>query len=147
MSITKEEILEQFEDGLDCAQVVFRYWAERLGYDKKTACKISTGFGAGMLQGETCGAVIGAYMAIGLKYGVEEEGEKGDEQKVAAVIKDARFRERLLEKYSSSMCRELLGADFSSKEGKKAIEEKKLMTTFCPQLVADIMEILEEIMM
>ena len=146
MSVTKEEVLEQFGDGLDCAQVVFRYWAERLGYDKKTACKLSTGFGAGMMQGETCGAVIGAYMAIGLKYGVAEEGPEGDDQKVATVIKDTRFREKFLDKYSSSMCRELLGADFRTSEGQTIIQEKNLMTTFCPQLVADVCDILEEIM-
>ncbi len=38
--------------------------------DTELAYKVSSGFGAGMFQGETCGAVIrGAYMALGLKYG------------------------------------------------------------------------------
>lgn len=50
MSMTKDEILEQFEEGYDCAQVVFHYWAERLGLDGKTAYKISTGFGAGSFK-------------------------------------------------------------------------------------------------
>ena len=34
--------------------------------DTELAYKVSSGFGAGMFQGETCGAVIGAYMALGL---------------------------------------------------------------------------------
>lgn len=146
MSMTKEEVLEQFEEGYDCAQVVFHYWAERLGLDGKIAYKISTGFGAGMLQGETCGAVIGAYMALGLKYGACEQGEEGEDRKVASIIKDVQFREKLLEKYSSTMCRELLEADFSTPEGSKKIREQKLMTTFCPKLVADVLDILDEIM-
>ena len=132
MSMTKDEILEQFEEGYDCAQVVFHYWAERLGLDGKTAYKISTGFGAGMLQGETCGAVIGAYMALGLKYGACEEGRTGEEQRVAAIIKDVQFRDKLLEKYSSTMCKELLNADFSTSEGAKKIRQQKRMTAFCP---------------
>lgn len=146
MGLTKETVLEQFENGYDCAQVVFGYWAEKFGIDRETAYKISTGFGAGMLQGETCGAIIGAYMALGLKFGVCETGTDGEEQKVASVIKNAQFREEFLKKYSSTMCKELLEADFATPEGAKKIRENKLMTTFCPKLVSDVMDILDEIM-
>lgn len=143
--MTKEEVLEEFDKGYDCCQVVFHYWAEKLGLDEEIAYKISTGFGAGMLQGETCGAVVGAYMALGLKYGCCKTGYEGEEQKVATIIKDVQFRQMFLEKYSSTMCRELLGADFSTSEGAKQISEEQKMITFCPQLVSDILEILEEI--
>ncbi len=144
--MTKEEVLKAFEEGYDCCQVVFHYWAEKLGLDGNLAYKISSGFGAGMLQGETCGAVIGAYMALGLKYGFCETGQKGEEQKVASIIKNIEFRGKFLEKYPSSMCKELLEADFSTQEGMQKIKEKQLMTTVCPQLVADVIDILEEIM-
>lgn len=146
MSMTKDEVLKQFEEGYDCAQVVFHYWAEKLGLDGKVAHRISTGFGAGMLQGETCGAIIGAYMALGLKYGACEPGRAGEEQRVASIIKDVQFRDRLLEKYPSTMCKELLDADFSTSEGAKKIRDQKLMITFCPRLVADVLDILDEIM-
>ncbi len=146
MGMTKEEVLQEFEKGYDCAQVVFHYWGEKIGLDGETAYKISTGFGAGMLQGETCGAVIGAYMAMGLKYGAFEEIPEGEGQKVASILKNTEFRERFLQKYRSTMCRELLEADFSTKEGAEKIREKNLMTTFCPQLVSDILVILDEIM-
>lgn len=144
--MTKEEVLKEFDEGYDCCQVIFHYWAKKMGMDSETAYKISTGFGAGMFQGETCGAVIGAYMALGLKYGQYKTGPEGDEQKVASVIKNVQFRQRLLEIYPSTMCRELLGADFSTPEGAAKIREEQKMTTFCPKLVADINNILEEIM-
>lgn len=101
--MTKEEVLEEFSLGFDCCQVVFHYWARRLGLDEQLANKISTGFGAGMLQGETCGAIIGAYMALGLKYGVTTAGKEGEEQKVASIIKNVQFRDKLLEKYPSTI--------------------------------------------
>lgn len=142
----KEEVLEEFEKGYDCCQVIFHYWAEKMGMDGDTAYKVSTGFGAGMLQGETCGAVIGAYMALGLKYGHCKTGREGEDQKVGAVIKNVQFRQKFLELYPSTMCRELLGADFSTPEGAAKIKEEQKMTTFCPQLVADIIDILEEVM-
>lgn len=141
-----EDVLNQFKEGYDCGQVVFRYWAKKLGFDEKTASKIATGFGAGMLQGETCGAVIGAYLAMGLQYGHCDTGDAGAEQKVSAIKKNTQFREKFLKKYPSSLCNTLLGADFTTSAGKKTIQEKQLMTTFCPQLVSDVIAILEEIM-
>ena len=144
--MTENEVLKEFEEGFDCGQVVFHYWAKKFGMEEDLAYKISSSFGAGMFQGETCGGVIGAYMALGLKYGFYENGEEGEQQKVRSIIKTAQFREKLLEKYPSTMCRELLNADFSTKEGKSDIEEKQLMITFCPQLIADIMKILEEML-
>ena len=113
--MTKEQVLEEFDKGYDCCQVVFRYWAEKLNMDTELAYKVSSGFGAGMFQGETCGAVIGAYMALGLKYGSTLPSPEGDEQRVESIIKDVEFREKFLQKYNSTMCRELMGADFATK--------------------------------
>ena len=143
--MTKEQGLEEFDKGYDCCQVVFRYWAEKLGMDVELAYKVSSGFGAGMFQGETCGAIIGAYMALGLKYGSHLPNPEGDEQRVQSIMKDVEFRKKFLEKYDSTMCRELMGADFSTKEGAKKIKEEQKMNTLCQQLVSDIIEILEKI--
>lgn len=144
--MTKEEILQEFENGFDCCQIIFHHYAKRFQMDEDLAYKISTGFGAGVFQGETCGAVIGAYMALGLVYGQYKTGAEGQEQKVKSIIKNAQFRERLLEKYPSTMCRTLLNADFSTTEGKKKIQEEHSMMTFCPVLMEDIFQILEEIL-
>ena len=95
--MTKEQVLEEFDKGYDCCQVVFRYWAEKLNMDTELAYKVSSGFGAGMFQGETCGAVIGAYMALGLKYGSTLPSPEGDEQRVESIIKDVEFREKFIE--------------------------------------------------
>lgn len=143
--MTEEEVLKEFEAGYDCGQVVMRRMAEKLGLDVGTACRVSTGFGAGMMRGETCGAVIAAYMALGLKYGPDNMEEENQEKKVASIIKNNTFNEKFKEKYDSFMCRELMGADFSTKEGLAYIQEHNLMTTFCPKLVAEVISILEEL--
>ena len=45
-------------------------FAEELGLDKETAYKIACGFGSGLSRTDNiCGAVSGAIMVIGLKYG------------------------------------------------------------------------------
>ncbi|MEG0108842.1 MAG: C-GCAxxG-C-C family protein [Lachnospiraceae bacterium] len=143
--MTQDEILQEFEKGFDCCQIIFHEYAKQFHVEEELAYKISTGFGAGVFQGETCGAVIGAYMALGLVYGQYKTGEEGQEQKVISIIKNAQFREKFIEKYPSTMCNQLLNADFSTIEGKKKIQEDNSMMTFCPKLMEDVFQILEEI--
>ena len=49
-----------------CSQAVFIPFAEQYSLDHETANAISANFRAGMLTGQTCGAVTGALMALGL---------------------------------------------------------------------------------
>ena len=131
--MTKEQVLEEFDKGYDCCQVVFRYWAEKLNMDTELAYKVSSGFGAGMFQGETCGAVIGAYMALGLKYGSILPSPEGDEQRVESIIKDVEFRENFY-KNIILLCAENLWVQICDKR-KETTENKKKeqkMITFCP---------------
>ncbi len=65
-----EQTNECFIGGFNCSQAVFTSFCEEFGFDKNTALKISSSFGGGMgLLNETCGAVTGAFMTIGLKFG------------------------------------------------------------------------------
>ena len=60
--------------------------------------------------------------------------------------KNTEFCEKFREKYPAFQCRDLLNADFSTPEGRRRIQERRLMSTFCPQLVADVAAILDEIL-
>ena len=55
--------------GIDCSQVVAGAFAEELGITQEEAYKMAAGFGGGMGIGETCGAVVGAMIVLGLKFG------------------------------------------------------------------------------
>lgn len=139
--MNEEKIKELFAQGYDCSQVVFAHFAEKLGLDKDTANKVSADFGGGMMCGETCGAVTGAHMVIGLKYGHYKPNDA--EQKQLVVAKGAEFRSKLYEKYNSGICKELLGIDISQPgELQKAAESGKF-TNFCPKLVKDVIDIVE----
>ena len=65
----QEEIRELFIKGIDCSQVVAGAFAEEMGMTEEEARKVSACFGGGMMCGETCGAVTGALMVLGMKYG------------------------------------------------------------------------------
>lgn len=94
--------------------------------------------------GETCGAITGALMVIGLKYGHSAEGDQ--EQKGKMQEKTAEFKKLFLEKYPSCMCRELLGHDLSKPGEMEKVLEKGLMMDFCPCVVEDVIEILKKVL-
>ena len=105
---------------------------------------MSACYAAGMLRGETCGAVLAAYNVIGLIYGHDEEGD--DAQKGRMLQKMLRFNELFGEKYSQGFqCKELLGADISTSEGGKKINEENLLFNLCPAICCDVVEVLKKV--
>ena len=93
--MTREEIQSLFLQQIDCSQVVAEQFAEELKVDKELLRKVSACFGGGMQCGETCGAVTGALMVIGLKYGHFKEDDM--DQKVIMMKKVAEFKEKFAE--------------------------------------------------
>jgi C_GCAxxG_C_C family probable redox protein len=124
---------------------VLSSFGEELGLDRERALKVAGAFGGGMARmGETCGAVTGAFMAIGLKYGKAKAKDDAARDKTYDLVKEfvARFKDR----HGSIVCRDLLGCDLSNPEGLKTASKKGLFDTLCPQFVQDAAEILEEIL-
>lgn len=140
----QEKIKELFAQGIDCSQVVTGAFAEPLGMEQDMMRKVASCFGGGMQCAETCGAVTGALMVIGLKYGHCKEGD--NQQKQIMAEKTAEFREKFAQKYPSCICKELLGYDISQPDQMKMVLDKGLLFDFCPCVVADAIEILEQIL-
>ncbi|HGJ65852.1 TPA: C_GCAxxG_C_C family protein [bacterium] len=134
-----------FSNGFNCSQSVFSAFANELGLDKKTALKIGSPFGAGMARmAETCGAVTGAFMVIGLKYGKFKIDDNEAKEKTYKLVQE--FVIKFKERNGSIVCKELLGCDIGTTEGMKIAKEKGLFNTDCPKFVRDAVEILEEIL-
>jgi len=95
-----DKAVEIFGTGACCSQAVFCAFAEELGMDMETAMKVSAGLGGGVgRQREVCGAVTGATLALGLKYGPDK----------AAVYPHVQtLCERFKAECGSIVCRELL---------------------------------------
>ncbi|MFY9154230.1 MAG: C-GCAxxG-C-C family protein [Prolixibacteraceae bacterium] len=127
---------------LNCAQSVLLSYAETIKLDQTTAMKISLGFGGGMTKGETCGAVTGAYMALGMN--AQTEGKSLPEIKADAKAAVRKFNEIFIAKHGSLMCKKLLGVNISTPEGSAEANERNLFDTICPILVASATDILEE---
>jgi len=136
------EAVACFNGSFNCSQAVFSTYCEELGLDKESALKIACGFGAGMgrLQ-ETCGAVTGAYMLIGLMHGKYLPGDDSAKDRTYALVRE--FAELFEERNKTTRCRELLGVDLINGDRQTASERVK---TVCPKMVLDAAEIIEQIL-
>ena len=95
-------------------------------------------------MGNTCGALTGAYLVLGLEFGSESGAQKDKKDLTYEKIQD--FTHRFEQKNGSCNCRDLLGCDISTKEGFKQAKEQGLTQSKCPGFVNDSVEILEDIL-
>ena len=133
-----------FKEGFSCSQAVLGAYCERFGLDKKLAYKISSGFGGGMHLDQTCGAVTGAFMVIGLKYGRTRADDTEAKMKTAAMVVE--FAKKFKARHGSIGCTELIGCNISTPEGFEEAKKKDLFKQVCPKYVTSAAEILDEML-
>jgi C_GCAxxG_C_C family probable redox protein len=128
-----------------CSAAVFSAFAPDLGLDADTAKKIACGFGAGISKtGNICGAVSGAIMVIGLKYGKCVEGDDAATENTRGLTRQ--FITAFTGKNGSITCTKLLGYNLSSPDEYAAASESGIFLEKCPALVRDAADILETIL-
>lgn len=134
-----------FEEGFNCSQAVLSAFGPALGLDRDTALKAATAFGGGMAgRGNTCGAVSGALMGIGLRYGATRSDD--EEAKERAYSLARKFMHEFASRHGSVFCRDLLGYDISTPEGWESARQQNLRTTRCINFVRGAAEILDELL-
>ena len=141
-----EKAVALFAQGYNCSQSVLTAFSEEFNISENECLKIACAFGGGMGRSQlTCGAVTGALMVLGLKYGMG----KGDEmsKKVNTYKKTTEFFEEFKKLNGSADCRDLLqGLDMNRAEDLEKINELNLFRTTCYKCVKDSVEIAEKIM-
>jgi C_GCAxxG_C_C family probable redox protein len=144
MSAKSQEAVKRFKKGFNCSQAVLGTFCEQFGLDCDKASKVATGFGGGMRMAGTCGAVTGAFMVLGLKYGNTSAKDKEGKAKTYKMIEE--YTNRFKNRNNSVVCRELLSCNISTAEGMKEAQDKGLFSSICPRMVQDAVEILEEML-
>ncbi len=132
---------ELFLSGKNCTQAVMLAFSEELGIDPGIVARIALPMGGGMGRlRETCGAVSGAVMCLGLIF------PEGDRAQIYPLVQEV--AEKFRSMHGSIRCGELLtGAGIASDrsptpEARTAAYYKKRP---CPELIASAAEILEEV--
>ena len=139
-----EKALELFSNNFNCSQAVLTAFASDFGLDERLALMLGTQFGGGARNAEMCGAVSGALMVLGLKYGHFEA--ENTEQKSRAYTIATEYTKRFKELNGSIVCRDLLGYDLTKPEDAACIKEKNLFGTVCPEMIRSAVQVLEGVL-
>ena len=139
----KEKALMYFGRKFHCSQAVLAAFAQECGLTEEQALKLGSCFGSGMRKGEVCGACTGALMVLGLLYGQCEENDLRSRQ-ISNEVND-KMMERFAEVSGSYKCNDLLKCDIAEPEGVEYAKQNNLFTEFCPNMVANAIDVLEEI--
>ena len=132
------------ENKNNCSQAIFAAYGEQLGVGKvdyDTCLKIASAFGGGIAQtGNVCGALTGALMALGLKYG---SGEMKDQQNVNNI--SVKLLNDFKSLNGSIICRELINHDLITEDDIKQAYQTGAFNN-CPKFVEDVAMMLEKLL-
>lgn len=144
MESKKEKAYRLHASGYNCAQSVAAAFADELNMDENLALQMSVGFGGGMgRMQETCGAVTGAFMVLGLYNGKNSEDNAGLKNATYSMVQqfDRRFRAM----HRTTNCMELIQCDIKTPEGFTQAKEQGLFQSVCDKCISDAIEIVEEL--
>lgn len=141
MSTKSEKASAVFATGFGCAASVIQAFCEDYDLETQTAAKLACGFGGGCATGEICGAASGAIMVVGLRHGQSRTGDQ--EAKSNCHNHVVEFIDRFKKENNALTCRDLLGCDMNTEEGRAVYLVKR--ETLCPALVKSSASILAEL--
>jgi C_GCAxxG_C_C family probable redox protein len=134
-----------FIKGFNCCQAILSTYGVDLGIKGEKTLKLASGFGAGIAyMGDICGAVSGAFMVLGLKYGRSRVEDEAAKEKTYEQIRE--FINEFKAKNGSIKCNDLLGVDVGTKEGLKKAHEEGKFSTICPAMVRDSASTMEKLL-
>lgn len=131
-----------FQSGFNCSQASLRTYGPDCGLSPLDSLRVGCGFGRGMHRGDTCGAVIGALMVLGLRCGPQNTSDTSAKYHVYSKVID--FCSRYESRSGCVVCRDLLGCDIGTAEGMKHAKSDNLFGTVCHKVVQIAAEILEQ---
>lgn len=137
-----ETVNQLYSEGYDCAQCVVHALRDKLNADESTVLRTISCMGMGLLEGSVCGALLGAYAVIGLRFGSDrpDMGSKG-----LALIKKEQFMMEFRKLYGDITCPGIMGLDVRKDEDNLMAYKTGKYEHFCPNLCMNVINILERI--
>ena len=135
----KKDALKLFHEGYNCAQAILAAYEDMFGLERKHAFRICAPFGGGIANtGDTCGAVSGALMVIGLRYGSDKPAKWYKRERLYRTSK--KFMKRFIEAYGSKNCNDL--KCYYRMNNHENIKKKE----YCAGIVGKAVTILEDLL-
>lgn len=122
------------EEGFLCSESVLLALSKALNVESEIIPRIATGFGAGIgRHGEICGALSGAIMGLGIKFGRDHPSDTPEGEPVYAYSQT--MVNLFIARFGHIRCKDLLGLDISSEDGVTAYRQQKLWETKCQDII------------
>lgn len=147
------EANELFRSGFNCSQAIVAVFSEEYGFPAETAIRMAYPFGRGMGGcGCTCGALTGAMMVIGMKYGVAGQpemkygaaGQDETDNKKLAREKTRRLIEFFENEHGTTLCNDLTGLDQRKLNGPELMAMLPHFHSRCQKFLETVVTFLEE---
>ena len=103
-----EMAVSLFKEGFNCSQSVVAAFADKYGFTREQALKMSASFGGGIgRMRETCGAACGLFLLAGLETGSTEGTDREGKATNYALVQE--LAEVFKERNGALRCADLLG--------------------------------------
>lgn len=103
-----EKAVALFKEGYNCSQSVVAAFADRYGFTREQALRMSASFGGGIgRMRETCGAACGLFMLAGLETGAVDGADREGKATNYALVQQ--LAEEFKKRNGALKCAELLG--------------------------------------
>lgn len=124
----------RFAEGFSCSQAVLLSAALEVGLSADAAARTAAAFGGGMSRhGWTCGALTGAFIAVGLHAGSPAAGDSPQKDDVYARVQA--LVERFRAEHGATDCQALIGYRLADPAERKAASEAGVFRRLCPGFV------------
>ncbi len=113
------------QEGFNCAESVLLALCREMGIESSLIPRIATGFGGGIGHtGDICGAVTGAVMALGIRFGRSDPQDKETRDKLYLLVES--FLREAEKNLGHLDCLSLIGVRLNTEEGLKRYRRENL---------------------
>ena len=103
-----EMAVSLFKEGFNCSQSVVAAFADKYGFTREQALRMSASFGGGIgRMRETCGAACGLFLLAGLETGATEGADRDGKAANYALVQE--LAEEFKQRNGALRCADLLG--------------------------------------
>ena len=137
------ETTHAMDASYNCAQSLLIPFLKDYGIREEDGVKFASVFGSGMgRMQETCGAVTGAFMILGLEYGFTDP--KDQKQRDLLLEKTREFVLKFKSEHGTLKCRDILMYDINTEEGQRKHKEENQRELICKECIKFSAKTLEE---
>lgn len=140
----ENQAIQNFENGMNCAQAVISVYAEELGLNLSTALQLTSSLGGGIARKqEMCGALNGAALVIGLMYGNKTVDDQESKDRAGEITRQ--FLDKIEPVYGGLTCKHILKASLQTQEDRDNVKSNNLTKLRCNPCISSTIAMLEEL--